>query len=39
VDPDLRNLRRHAQVFEQVIALQDQIGGLLYLYMLVTGAV
>lgn len=38
-DPDLRNYAAHAQVFEQATALQGQIGGLLNLYMLVTGAV
>jgi hypothetical protein len=39
VDSDLRNYAVHAQVFEQVSALQGQIGGLLNLYMLATGAV
>ena len=39
VDSDLRNYAVHAQVFEQVSALQGQIGGLLNLYILATGAV
>jgi hypothetical protein len=38
-DSNLRNYAAHAQVFEQVVGLQGQIGGLLNMYMLVTGAV
>jgi hypothetical protein len=38
-DQALRNYAVHGRVFDQIIALQGQIGGLINLYMLVTGAV